>query len=85
MLLRLYLCVVSLFLLLGVNPVLADWQKWTLGGLAVLYNPIVPIYLGVKDFWIVLNTVTICLFWLISVTIEKEKAHVKRKKAKSVD
>lgn len=38
MLLWLVLCGISLFLLFGTKLVLEDWQRWTLGGLAVLYN-----------------------------------------------
>lgn len=65
MLLRLVLCGISLFLLLGANLVLEDWHRWTLGGLAVLYNPIFPVRLGEKGIWIVLNIITVVLFWMI--------------------
>ena len=37
MLLRLFLCGVSLFVIAGANLALADWEKWLLGGFAVLY------------------------------------------------
>lgn len=48
MLLRLFLCGVSLFFLVGANLVLEDWHRWTLSGFAVLYNPILPIRIGEK-------------------------------------
>jgi hypothetical protein len=51
MLLRLFLCGVSLFFLFGAKLVLEDWHRWTLGGLAVLYNPVLPIRLGDKGLW----------------------------------
>lgn len=66
MLLRLFLCGTSLFLLAGANLVLGDWQRWALGGFAVLYNPILPIRLGEKDIWAVLNVATVVLFWVVS-------------------
>jgi uncharacterized membrane protein len=67
MLLRLCLCGASLFLLAGANLTLVDWQRWALGGFAVLYNPIVPIRIGEKDIWEVLNVVTVVLFWTIAL------------------
>ena len=38
----------------------------TLGGLAVLYNPVLPIYLGEKGLWIIANIATVVLFWMVS-------------------
>lgn len=66
MLLRLLLCGVSLFLLFGTRLVLADWHRWVLGGLAVLYNPVLPIRIGDKAIWEVLNVATAILFWFVS-------------------
>lgn len=54
MLLRLVLCGVSLFLL-SVRVRLDDWHRWALIGSAVLFNPVIPVRLGDKDVWIVLN------------------------------
>ena len=65
MLLRLYICGASLFLLLGANLVLKNWQRWVLIGFVVLYNPVFPIYLGEKGLWIVLNILTVVLFWML--------------------
>ncbi|ODS57823.1 MAG: hypothetical protein ABS36_05125 [Acidobacteria bacterium SCN 69-37] len=59
MLLRLVLCGICLFHLLGGHPPASDWQRWVTGGFAVLYNPIVPIQLGDKDLWIVINFLTV--------------------------
>lgn len=62
-LLRLFLCGLSLFLLIGADLVLADWRRWSLGGFAVLYNPLVPIRIGDKGIWEILNVATLVLFW----------------------
>lgn len=66
MLLRLFLCGVSLFLMFGSRLVLEDWHRWVLGGFAVLYNPVLPIRIGEKGIWIVLNIATVLMFWLVS-------------------
>jgi hypothetical protein len=66
MLLRLFLCGVSLFLVAGANLTLVDWEKWVLGGFAVLYNPILPIRIGDKGIWEVLNLATIVVLWSIA-------------------
>lgn len=36
---------------------------WIYGVVAILYNPVLPVRLGNKDLWIVLNVLTIALFW----------------------
>jgi hypothetical protein len=65
MLLRLLLCGISLFLIFGANLRLRDWHRWTLGGFAVLYNPLLPVRLGEKNLWIILNIATAVLFWVV--------------------
>ena len=44
MLLRLFLCVLCIYFLSSVRGI-RDGEKWVLCGLAVLYNPIVPVEL----------------------------------------
>ena len=36
---------------------------WSFGFIAVLYNPIIPIYLYEKFIWIVINLITIFFFY----------------------
>ena len=36
---------------------------WVFGFLAVLYNPIIPIYLYDKEIWMVINVITGILFF----------------------
>lgn len=66
LLLRLLLCVVSLFLMIGARLHLEDWHRWTLGALAVLYNPIFPIALGQKTIWVMANLFTVIVFWIVA-------------------
>ena len=68
LLLRLLLCGASLYLLLGANLNLVDWERWLLGGVAVLYNPVLPIRIGEKGIWEVLNVATLALFWLVTIS-----------------
>lgn len=61
-----FLCGVSLFFMFGARLVLEDWQRWVLGGFAVLYNPVLPIQIGDKGIWEVLNVATVISFWVVS-------------------
>jgi hypothetical protein len=65
MLLRLFFCGVSLYLLSRVHRI-RDAEKWVLAGLAVLYNPLVPIELGSKPLWSIVNIGTVVYFWVLS-------------------
>jgi hypothetical protein len=65
-LLRLCLCGISLFLAFGANLALDDWHRWVLGGFAFLYNPVLPIRIGEKGLWEILNVATVILFWVVN-------------------
>ncbi len=65
-LLRLTVCGFSLYLLFGDNPVKTDWRRWVTGGCAVLYNPVLPVVIGEKDIWIMLNFLTAAWFWILA-------------------
>ena len=62
-LLRVFLCGVSVVLLVEGKLRLLDWHRWVLAGFAVLYNPIFPVRLGEKVVWTLLNLATLTLFW----------------------
>ena len=66
-LLRLVLCGVSLFLAFGTDRHRAHWELWTLVGLAVLYNPLIPIYLRDKSVWTLANVITVAVFWIVAL------------------
>lgn len=40
-----------------------DVFMWVFGGLAILYNPIVPIHLYEKEIWMVVNLITAAIFF----------------------
>jgi hypothetical protein len=62
-LLRIFLCGLCLYLL--TRPGVRDPEKWILGGLAVLYNPIAPIGLGSRLVFSVVNIATVAWFWTL--------------------
>ena len=61
LLLRLFLCGVSVYFLTRTHGV-RDTEKWVLGGLVVLYNPIAPVPLGSKLLWSTINIATVAWF-----------------------
>ena len=63
-LLRLFLCGLSLYFL--TRPGVRESEKWVLAGLALLYNPIVPIGLGSKVVWSIINIATVAWFWTLN-------------------
>ncbi len=65
MLLRFFFCGISLYMLSSVRRVRAV-EKWVLVGLAVLYNPLVPVELGSKLLSSVLNIGTVVYFWALN-------------------
>ena len=42
----------------------AEWAKWIFGVLAVLYNPVLPVHLGDKDLWSIINLTTVVYMWI---------------------
>lgn len=64
-LLRLFLCGVSLYFLTRPRGV-RDAEKWVLVGLVALYNPIAPVPLGSKMVWSIINIATVFWFWMLN-------------------
>ena len=64
-LLRLFLCGVSLYFPTRPRGV-RDAEKWVLAAVVVLYNPLVPIELGSKLIWSVVNIATVVWFWSLN-------------------
>jgi hypothetical protein len=62
MLLRVFLCVLSIYFISSVRGV-RDGEKWVLVGLAVFFNPIAPVELGSKPVWSIITIGTVLWFW----------------------
>jgi hypothetical protein len=78
-LLRFFLCGVCLFLAFGAPLRLNDWQRWVLGGFAVLYNPVLPIVIGNKGIWEILNIATVVLLWSVSTLSVGQRSGLNRR------
>ena len=65
LLVRLFFCGVSLFYLTRPRGV-SDTEKWVLAGLAVLYNPLVPVEIGSKALWTIVTVATVVYFQILS-------------------
>ncbi|NGP53579.1 DUF6804 family protein [Thioalkalivibrio sp. XN8] len=62
---RLVTCLVAIWLIwkLHSQGAAGGPLTWLLAGIAVLYNPIFPIYLYSKLLWVILNAITLAVFW----------------------
>ena len=70
MLLRLFFCGMSLFYL--TRPVgVREREKWVLVGMVVLYNPLVPVELGNKGRWTIVNVATVIYFTVLGRRITR--------------
>ena len=59
---RLVVCVCALFFASCLYKNMQSQTVWLFAGIAILYNPIIPIHLGEKSIWIVVNIITAILF-----------------------
>jgi len=60
---RLVVCGCALYLAHKFYKKKDNTNLWIFGFIAVLYNPIVPVYLYEKFIWIIVNIITIFLFY----------------------
>jgi uncharacterized protein DUF6804 len=66
MLLRFSLCGVCVYYLLQSGPALSLGHRVALGGLAVLYNPVLPVHLASKSLWSLVNLGTVIYLWVLA-------------------
>ena len=50
-----------------------EWTRWIFGVFAVLYNPILPVHLGEKDLWAIINLATVVFLWIALYTEQKNR------------
>ena len=62
-LLRLVVCGCSLYFAYNLYETKDIAFVWVFGFIAVLYNPIIPVYLYEKEIWIVVNLITAFVFF----------------------
>ena len=59
---RLVVFVCAIYFAMQLNSQSDTTMVWVFGFFALLYNPIIPIHLGSKGLWIVVNLVTAVVF-----------------------
>ncbi len=70
--LRVFICGSALYLAWHLRGVISENWVWLLGGIAVLYNPLIKLSLG-SDVWPIANLATIVILALLARAI---KLHV---------
>ena len=60
---RLVVCITALYFVHNFYKKRDNTNLWIFGFIAILYNPIAPIYLYEKIIWIIVNLITIFLFY----------------------
>jgi len=63
MMLRVLVCLTSVVALAKARKTHLELWQWVFGVIAALYNPFLPVHLGDKDLWALINFVTVVLFW----------------------
>lgn len=62
-LLRVVVCLTAVVGFVAARRTGAESWVWVFGVIAVVYNPLVPLYLHSRGLWTIINLVTIALFW----------------------
>jgi len=78
MLLRIILCGAAIITSLCINNLLHRYLVWTFTFFAILYNPLIPIRLGDKEIWMVLNIITLVIFWSTFFILKRKLIKAKR-------
>ena len=60
---RLVVCVSALYFAYNFYKKNDTTNIWIFGFIAILYNPIIPVYLYEKFIWIIVNIITIFVFY----------------------
>lgn len=60
---RLVVCAAALYFATSFYKKKDNTNLWIFGFIAILYNPIIPVYLYEKAIWIIVNLITIFLFY----------------------
>jgi hypothetical protein len=66
-----FACSISYFTYMRKVPTYDGKWMYVLGALTIIYNPIIPIHLGVQGVWTVINLVTIALLYQARLVIER--------------
>ena len=76
--LRIVICIVSVILLFFPKNGNISWHHIINGLVAIMFNPIIPIYLHSKTTWMVIDMVAAVWFIIQAITIISNKNHEKK-------
>jgi hypothetical protein len=62
--LRLVVCGCSIFFAMRLIETHQQHLAWVFGGIAVLYNPLIPVHLYDKNLWVIVNIATGGFFFI---------------------
>ena len=60
---RLIVCICAVYFAIQFSGKGDTTLVWVFGFFAILYNPIIPVHLGAKGLWIVVNIITAGVFF----------------------
>ncbi len=81
--LRWVVCLAALLVVFRAHEIERAWAVWTLGLVAILFNPLLPIYLT-RELWAPIDVLTAVLFGVAIVTLrEKARAETPKQKQES--
>jgi len=84
MLLRIVLCITAAIGVKRARDTTHNNWVWVYAILAVLYNPVLPVRLGDKSSWVLLNGITVVIFWVGLFKFENIMGHLKKLASHSV-
>lgn len=85
MLLRIGICGSAILLALMLRRARHPIAIATLAGVALLYNPLLPVRLGDKSVWIAINLATVAFFWFLLFLPDRSEETALSKSAEWTD
>lgn len=73
MLLRDFVCIVTVYLALTANKARQTGWLWSFIGIAVLFNPFLPVYLE-RSTWTAIDLITACIFLVSLFSVPQRQA-----------
>jgi len=73
-LLRVVLCLVFVLAFVSLRPEAPAHHRVLLVALAVIYNPVLPVHLGSKDLWGLVNIGSAIYLWVVCLRFGKGSA-----------
>jgi len=82
--LRWVVCATALFSAWTAYEYKCKFWVFVMGGIAILFNPIIPVYLT-KDIWVIIDLIVAILFLVSIFTIRPKRQLPKEEKAQNLE